>query len=45
MLAARRGRRPWLDKPWLAGLIYGLITYVVMNLIVVPLRFRAPLPP
>ena len=25
-------------------MIYGLITYVVMNLVVVPLRF-APLPP
>ncbi|MEA3079830.1 MAG: hypothetical protein QOF05_1238 [Sphingomonadales bacterium] len=33
------------DKPWLAGLIYGLITYVVMNLIVVPLRFPAAWPP
>ena len=27
------------------GVIYGLITYVVMNLIVVPLRFPAALPP
>ena len=33
------------DRPWLAGLIYGLITYVVMNLIVVPLRFPAAWPP
>ena len=33
------------DKPWLAGLIYGLITYVVMNLVVVPLRFPAAWPP
>ena len=34
-----------LDRPWLAGLIYGLVTYVVMNLIVVPLRFAAAWPP
>jgi hypothetical protein len=33
------------DKPWLAGLIYGLITYAVMNLIVLPLRFPAAWPP
>ena len=33
------------DKPWLAGLIYGLITWAVMNLIVVPLRFPAAWPP
>jgi hypothetical protein len=34
-----------LDKPLLWGLVYGLITYVVMNLIVVPLRFPAAWPP
>jgi len=34
-----------VDRPWLAGVGYGLITYVVMNWIVVPLRFAAPLPP
>ena len=33
------------DSPWLWGLIYGLITYVAMNLIVVPLRFPAAWPP
>jgi len=33
------------DKPWLAGLIYGLITWAVMNLIVLPLRFPAAWPP
>ena len=32
-------------QPLLWGLIYGLITYVVMNLIVVPLRFPAAWPP
>jgi chromate transport protein ChrA len=44
VLAVRR----WpalLDRPWVSGLINGLITYVVMNLIVVPLRFHTPLPP
>ena len=32
-------------KPLQWGVIYGLITYVVMNLIVVPLRFPAAFPP
>lgn len=32
-------------QPVLWGVIYGLVTYVVMNLIVVPLRFGTPLPP
>jgi hypothetical protein len=36
---AARSRSALLDSPWLSGLIYGLVTYVVMNLIVVPLRF------
>ncbi|MGN6057239.1 MAG: hypothetical protein ACTHOI_01460 [Sphingomicrobium sp.] len=34
-----------LDKPLLWGFVYGLITYVAMNLIVVPLRFPAAWPP
>jgi hypothetical protein len=34
-----------LSQPLLWGLVYGLITYVVMNLIVVPLRFPAAWPP
>ena len=33
------------DKPVLWGILYGLTTYVVMNWIVVPLRFDTPLPP
>ena len=40
--------RQWptlLDKPLLWGLVYGLVTYVAMNLIVVPLRFPAAWPP
>jgi len=32
-------------KPLLWGTLYGLATYVVMNLIVVPLRFPAAFPP
>jgi hypothetical protein len=32
-------------RPLTWGVLYGLATYVVMNLIVVPLRFAAPLPP
>ena len=44
MLVARE-RPALLERPWVAGLIYGVITYVVMNLIVVPLRFETPLPP
>lgn len=39
-------QRPALrERPLLWGLIYGLVTYVVMNLIVVPLRFPAAFPP
>lgn len=40
-----RERPQLLNKPILIGLLYGLITYIVMNLVVVPLRFDAPLPP
>ena len=40
-----RQRPQLLDKPIMVGVVYGLITYAVMNLIVVPLRFDAPLPP
>ena len=32
-------------KPIHAGIAYGLITYVVMNWVVVPIRFDSPLPP
>ncbi len=34
-----------LSQPLLSGLAYGLVTYVVMNLIVTPLRFPAAWPP
>jgi len=44
VLAAAR-RRPLWQKPLLWGVLYGLATYVVMNLIVVPLRFEGAFPP
>jgi hypothetical protein len=34
-----------LDRPLLAGIVFGLITYVIMNLIVIPLRWPAAFPP
>lgn len=34
-----------LDTPLRWGVAYGLVTYFVMNWVVVPLRFDAPLPP
>ena len=44
ILAAARWRPLW-QKPLLWGLLYGLATYVVMNLVVVPLRFEGAFPP
>jgi uncharacterized membrane protein YagU involved in acid resistance len=41
---AARARPSLLDRPVLAGLAYGLLTYFVMNWLIVPLRFDAPLP-
>jgi hypothetical protein len=38
--------RPGLAQtPLRTGLAYGIITYFIMNWLVVPLRFHAPLPP
>ena len=34
-------RSPW----WLTGTVYGLILYLVMNAVVLPLRFGLPFPP
>jgi hypothetical protein len=46
VLFARSPRRDHLvAMPYRAGLAYGLITYAIMNWIVVPLRFDTPLPP
>jgi membrane associated rhomboid family serine protease len=44
MLIARERPR-LLESPITAGIAYGLMTYAVMNLIAVPLRFGTPLPP
>jgi hypothetical protein len=40
-----RSRPALLDTPWRTALAYGVVTYFVMNWIVVPLRFHSPLPP
>ena len=34
-----------LQRPIQWGVLYGLVTYVVMNWLVVPMRFDTPLPP
>jgi hypothetical protein len=34
-----------IERPLFWGILYGVATYVVMNWIVVPLRFDVPLPP
>lgn len=44
VLAAARLRQLW-QKPVLWGFLYGLATYVVMNLVVVPLRWPERWPP
>ena len=44
VLLASKQRR-LLERPVVAGIVFGLVTYVVMNLVVVPLRFGTPLPP
>ncbi len=35
------GARPW----WISGTIYGISLYLVMNAIVLPIRFGSPFPP
>jgi len=40
-----RGRPSLLGTLWGTALAFGLITYFVMNWVVVPLRFGTPLPP
>jgi hypothetical protein len=44
-VTAARNRPAIVSQPLLWGLVFGLITYAVMNLIVVPLRFPAAWPP
>jgi uncharacterized membrane protein YagU involved in acid resistance len=46
VFVAVASRKPDLtQQPIKWGVIYGLVTYVVMNLVVVPLRFPAAWPP
>ena len=45
LVAYLRHNPAQLDNAAMVGVIYGLLTYVVMNLVVVPLRFGTPLPP
>jgi hypothetical protein len=40
-----RWKPEWLETPLRTGLAYGVITYFMMNWLVVPLRFGTPLPP
>jgi hypothetical protein len=42
---AARSRTHLVDMPLRAALAYGILTYAVMNLVVVPLRFPAAWPP
>jgi hypothetical protein len=40
-----RAKPRLLDTPYRTALAYGVITYFIMNWLVVPLRFGSPLPP
>jgi hypothetical protein len=40
-----RARPQLLDTPYRTALAYGVVTYLIMNWLVVPLRFHTPLPP
>ena len=40
-----RWKPKWLETPLLTGIAYGVVTYFIMNWLVVPLRFGNPLPP
>jgi hypothetical protein len=40
-----RARPRLLETPWRTALAFGVVTYFIMNWLVVPLRFGAPLPP
>lgn len=40
-----RARPALLGKPVLIGVGYGLITYIILDLVIVPLRFPAAFPP
>lgn len=40
-----RARPRLLETPWRTAAAYGVITYLAMNWLVVPLRFHTPFPP
>jgi hypothetical protein len=40
-----RWRRELAETPLRTGIAYGVVTYFIMNWLVVPLRFGTPLPP
>jgi len=44
VFAATKSER-LIAHPFLAGVTYGLVTYGILNLVIVPLRFARPLPP
>ena len=44
-MATVRGRPSLLKRIWLTGIAFGLISYLIMNWLVVPIRFGTPLPP
>jgi hypothetical protein len=45
IIAAARRPKLLLASPVRAGIAFGLVTYFIMNWLVVPLRFGTPLPP
>jgi len=42
---AARVRPELIERPILGGIAYGLVTYAIMNLLVVPARFGTGIPP
>ena len=42
---ARRWGRLTVQPWWLTGTLYGLLLYLIMNAVVLPLRFGSPFPP
>ena len=45
LVAYLRSSPAALGRPVVVGVFYGLLTYFIMNWLVVPLRFGTPLPP
>ena len=44
-VAVASSRPALLERPIVTGTVYGLVTYVILDLIVVPLRFPGAFPP